>query len=249
MAMAMRAVAAAAVLLLAAAGGASAATLALYNRCGETVWPGIQPSAGKELLARGGMQLLPGHAASIRLPAGWSGRVWGRQGCRFDAAGRGRCATGDCGGTLYCNGAGGAPPATLAEITLASAPAAQDFYDVSLVDGYNLPMVVEAAAPGCPVTGCLVDLNERCPAELRAGQGPAQACRSACEAFGRPEYCCSGDYGNPDTCRPSVYSQMFKTACPRSYSYAYDDATSTFTCTATDYSITFCPPRAGTPNR
>ena len=79
--------------------------------------------------------------------------------------------------------------------------------------------------------------------------GPAQACRSACEAFGRPEYCCSGDYGNPDTCRPSVYSQMFKTACPRSYSYAYDDATSTFTCTATDYSITFCPPRAGTPNR
>ena len=52
MAMAMRAVAAAAVLLLAAAGGASAATLALYNRCGETVWPGIQPSAGKELLAQ-----------------------------------------------------------------------------------------------------------------------------------------------------------------------------------------------------
>ncbi|MFS8016602.1 putative Thaumatin family [Helianthus anomalus] len=30
-------------------------------------------------------------------------------------------------------------------------------------------------------------------------------------------------------------------ACPRSYSYAYDDATSTFTCTAADYIITFCP--------
>jgi len=52
MAMAMRAVAAAAVLLLAAAGVASAATLALYNWCGEMVWPGIQPSAGKELLAQ-----------------------------------------------------------------------------------------------------------------------------------------------------------------------------------------------------
>ena len=110
-------------------------------------------------------------------------------------------------------------------------------------------MVVEAAAPGCPVTGCLVDLNERCPAELRAGGEQAQACRSACEAFGTPEYCCSGQFGNPDTCRPSVYSQMFKAACPRSYSYAYDDATSTFTCTGTDYSITFCPPRSGTPNR
>ncbi|CAD6338483.1 unnamed protein product [Miscanthus lutarioriparius] len=91
-------------------------------------------------------------------------------------------------------------------------------------------MVVEAAAPGCPVTGCLVDLNERCPAELCAGGEQAQACRSACEAFGTPEYCCSGQFGNPDTCRPSVYSQMFKAACPRSYSYAYDDATSTFTC-------------------
>jgi hypothetical protein len=40
---------------------------------------------------------------------------------------------------------------------------------------------------------------------------------------------------------------MFKRACPRSYSYAYDDATSTFTCTGTDYSITFCP-RPGNPN-
>ena len=94
-------------LLLLLAGGASAATLALYNKCGETVWPGIQPGAGKEILARGGLQLLPNRVTSIRLPTGWSGRVWGRQGCRFDAAGRGKCATGDCGGALYCNGAGG----------------------------------------------------------------------------------------------------------------------------------------------
>ncbi|BFG14589.1 hypothetical protein CerSpe_008630 [Prunus speciosa] len=35
---------------------------------------------------------------------------------------------------------------------------------------------------------------------------------------------------------------MFKAACPRSYSYAYDDASSTFTCTGADYTITFCPP-------
>jgi hypothetical protein len=56
-------------------------------------------------------QLCYGPSCSIplteprHLPTGWSGRVWGRQGCNFDAAGRGRCATGDCGGTLYCNGA------------------------------------------------------------------------------------------------------------------------------------------------
>ncbi|GJN15518.1 hypothetical protein PR202_gb02439 [Eleusine coracana subsp. coracana] len=87
--------------------------------------------------------------------------------------------------------------------------------------------------------GCLVDLNERCPEELRAEDG--RACRSACEAFGSPEYCCNGAYGNPDTCHPSQYSQLFKSACPKSYSYAYDDATSTFTCNHTDYTITFCP--------
>jgi len=32
---------------------------------------------------------------------------------------------------------------------------------------------------------------------------------------------------------------MFKAACSRSYSY--DDASSTFTCTAADYTVTFCP--------
>ena len=89
-------------------------------------------------------------------------------------------------------------------------------------------MLVQPAAAGCPDTGCLVDLNERCPDELRADGG--RACRSACEAFGSPEYCCNGAYGNPNTCHPSQYSQLFKSACPKSYSYAYDDATSTFTC-------------------
>lgn len=103
------------------------------------MWPGIQPSAGKPILARGGFKLPPNKAYRLNMPAGWSGRVWGRHGCAFDAAGRGRCATGDCGGSLFCNGIGGTPPATLAEITLGNE---QDFYDVSLVDGYNLAISV-----------------------------------------------------------------------------------------------------------
>ncbi|GAA0186448.1 hypothetical protein LIER_33736 [Lithospermum erythrorhizon] len=44
-----------------------------------------------------------------------------------------------------------------------------------------------------------------------------------------------------------MYSQLFKSACPKSYSYAYDDASSTFTCTGADYTITFCP--SGTSKR
>jgi hypothetical protein len=103
-----------------------------------TVWPSIQSSTGKKVLVHGGMQLSPNRATSIRLPTGWSGHVWARQGYKFDAAGQGRCAMGDCGGTLYCNG----PPTTLAEVTLTPAPLAQDFYDLILVDRYNIPIAM-----------------------------------------------------------------------------------------------------------
>ncbi|XP_057794851.1 thaumatin-like protein 1 [Salvia miltiorrhiza] len=221
----------------------SATTFTVVNRCDYTVWPGILSNAGSSGLGTTGFQLTPHATQSFQAPPGWSGRFWARTGCSFDPiSGQGSCTTGDCGSNqIECNGAGAAPPATLAEFTIGSGT--QDFYDVSLVDGYNLPMIVEAVggSGGCGATGCVSDLNRVCPNELRAGDG--QACKSACEAFGNPEYCCSGAYGSPATCRPSVYSEMFKNACPRSYSYAYDDATSTFTCTAADYKITFCPSR------
>uniref|UniRef100_A0A0A9H0T6 Thaumatin-like protein 1 n=1 Tax=Arundo donax TaxID=35708 RepID=A0A0A9H0T6_ARUDO len=97
----------------------------------------------------------------------------------------------------------------------------------------------------CGATGCLVDLNGGCPADLKVvgAGGAAVACKSACGAYGRPEDCCSGDHNTPATCQPSASSQYFKNACPRAYSYAYDDATSTFTCTSgtASYLITFCP--------
>ena len=225
--------------------GARSATFTIANSCGYTVWPGLLSGSGTPPLETTGFALSPGQSRSLYAPQGWSGRFWGRSGCAFDDSGKGSCATGDCGsGEVECRGAGASPPATLAEFTLDGA-GGKDFYDVSLVDGYNLPMLVQAAAPDCPDTGCLVDLNERCPDELRADDG--RACRSACEAFGSPEYCCNGAYGNPNTCHPSQYSQLFKSACPKSYSYAYDDATSTFTCNHTDYTITFCP--KSTPTR
>ncbi|KAK1325483.1 Thaumatin-like protein [Acorus calamus] len=226
--------------------GVKGATFTFINKCDHPVWPGILSSAGSPPLGTTGFELPHGTTQTFDAPTGWSGRFWGRTGCKFDSSGRGTCTTGDCGSDqVACNGAGAAPPATLAEFTLGS-PGSKDFYDVSLVDGYNLPMMVDAApsslssgAGACGSTGCVADLNARCPAELRTMDGTA--CRSACEAFGKPEYCCSGEFGSPDKCAPSVYSQMFKSACPRSYSYAYDDATSTFTCASADYTITFCP--------
>lgn len=223
--------------------GVAGHTFTFVNKCDYTVWPGILASAGSPVLESTGFELTKGSSRTFQAPVGWSGRFWGRTGCKFDDSGHGTCSTGDCGSNqVECNGAGASPPATLAEFTLGSS-GNQDFYDVSLVDGYNLPLVVEGSGGSgtCAVTGCITDLNRRCPTELKAGDGSGEACRSACEAFGSPEYCCSGAYNTPATCKPSMYSQLFKSACPRSYSYAYDDATSTFTCTGADYTVTFCP--------
>lgn len=220
--------------------GVSGATFTFVNKCENTVWPGILANAGSPKLDSTGFELPTATSRSFQAPTGWSGRFWGRTGCNFADSGLGYCTTGDCGsGGVECDGAGAEPPATLAEFTLGTG--GQDFYDVSLVDGYNLPMLVEVSGGSglCASTGCIVDLNQVCPAELKVGNG--DACKSACEAFRSPEYCCSGAYGSPSTCKPTIYSQMFKSACPRSYSYAYDDPTSTFTCSGADYTITFCP--------
>ncbi|TKY70332.1 Thaumatin protein 1 [Spatholobus suberectus] len=217
--------------------GVSGATFTFVNKCDYTVWPGI---LGTPDLGSTGFELSKGSSRSFQAPTGWSGRFWGRTGCQFDGSGPGTCATADCGsGEVNCNGAGASPPATLAEFTLGTG--SMDYYDVSLVDGYNLPMMVVASggSGSCAATGCGADLNRRCPSELRAEGG--DACQSACAAFGKPEYCCNGAFSNPSTCKPSIYSQIFKSACPKAYSYAYDDATSTFTCSGADYKITFCP--------
>ncbi len=224
----------------------SAATFTLQNKCDYTVWPGILSNAGIAPLSTTGFALQKGESKEIKVPSSWGGRFWGRTHCGEDSTGKFTCVTGDCGsGKLECVGGGAAPPATLAEFTL-DGSGGMDFFDVSLVDGYNLPMVVVpqgGSGPNCTNTGCVVDLNGACPSDLRVTStgGEGVACKSACEAFGDAQYCCSGAYGSPDTCKPSTYSQIFKTACPRAYSYAYDDKTSTFTCAGADYLIQFCP--------
>ncbi|XP_072994299.1 pathogenesis-related thaumatin-like protein 3.5 isoform X1 [Typha latifolia] len=218
-------------------------TFTISNNCPHTIWPGTLAGAGTPQLPTTGFRLDSGQTVRIPAPPGWSGRIWARTGCEFDGDEAGMCQTGDCGGRMECHGVGALPPATLFEITLGKGTD-EDFYDVSLVDGYNLPLV---AIPGlqngeCNATGCMADLNRGCPKELQVDCGDGViACKSACEVFGLDQYCCSGEFANPNTCKPSMYSSIFKSACPRAYSYAFDDATSTFTCKANDYTIVFCP--------
>ncbi|EEF48350.1 naringenin-chalcone synthase, putative [Ricinus communis] len=148
---------------------------------------------------------------------------------------------GACGTSLKCSAADQAP-ASLAEFTLA----ALDFYDVSLVDGFKLPISVTPihGNGNCSVAGCDADLRINCPSELSVkSKGKAIACRSACDVFNTDEYCCRGVYGNPVVCQPAYCSKKFKESCPIAYSYAYDDPTSIFTCSGTDYVISFCSSR------
>lgn len=75
---------------------------------------------------------------TVMSPDNWAGRFWARTYCDPNSN---TCVTGDCGAQLECNGAGGNPPVTLAEITL-QGDGGNDFYDISLVDGYNVGVTV-----------------------------------------------------------------------------------------------------------
>ncbi|KAJ9186627.1 hypothetical protein P3X46_002174 [Hevea brasiliensis] len=226
---------------------ANATFFTLQNLCSYTIWPGTLSGNGAATLGDGGFVLSPGSSIQLQAPPSWSGRFWARTGCKFDDSGAGKCVTGDCGGILKCTG-GGAPPVTLAEFTIASNHNDKDFYDVSLVDGYNIGLGVKAlgGSGDCQYAGCQEDLNGNCPAELQVvDSGSVVACKSACEAFNAPQFCCTGDHSTPQSCSPTQYSALFKNACPTAYSYAYDDATSTCTCSGSDYLITFCSKGSG----
>lgn len=141
---------------------------------------------------------------------------------------------------------GGVPPATVVEMTLGTSVSPLHFYDVSLVDGFNLPvsMAPVGGGIGCGVAACVVDLNICCPSALeeRIG-GRVVGCKSACLAMQSAKYCCTGSYGNPQTCKPTLFAHLFKAICPKAYSYAFDDSSSLNKCRASRYVITFCPPK------
>ncbi|XP_075660731.1 thaumatin-like protein 1 [Castanea sativa] len=226
--------------------GAHSARITFTNNCPYTVWPGTLTSDQKPQLSTTGFELASMASSAIDVQAPWKGRFWARTLCSTDSSGRFRCATAECSsGQVSCNGNGAVPPASLVEINIA-ADGGMDFYDVSLVDGFNLPVSVatQGGTGECKASSCPANVNAACPAELqvKGSDGSVIACKSACTAFNEPQYCCTGAYGTPETCPPTNYSQIFEQQCPQAYSYAYDDQNSTFTCSgAPNYVITFCP--------
>ncbi|ERL90048.1 hypothetical protein D910_07406 [Dendroctonus ponderosae] len=225
----------------------AAVTFDISNKEPGPIWVGIQGNSGQQNLNNGGFVLQQGETKTLSAPDNWAGRFWPRTWCD---AGTQHCQTGDCGNKIECQGAGGVPPVTLIEITLKGYQGL-DYYDVSLVDGFNLKGFIEPVNGqgtnqeySCTRVACLGNINEKCPDELKVNYaGQTIACNSACNKFNTDQYCCRGAYDRPETCRssdwPKNYPQFFKDQCPQAYSYAYDDKKSTFTCKANHYRIQF----------
>ena len=199
---------------------------------------------------RGGWYLAPnGGSVTVTVPNGWEGRFWGRTGCNFDEQGNGSCLTGNCGGGLHCDGLWG-KASTLAELKF-NGWMDLDFYDVSLIDGFNIPLLI-VPVPGTftpngdyyygGTAGCTTDLNPLAPPELQIkdSNGKTVAWMATCVYQDIDKYCC---YDNdPATCHPNKYSRILKAACPDAYSYVTDHETSTFACKGADYQIVFPEP-------
>ncbi|KAI3974804.1 hypothetical protein MKX01_028064, partial [Papaver californicum] len=152
-------------------------------------------------------ELATGTSSSGNAPAGWSGRFWGRTDCSTDSFEKFVCATADCGsGKVECNGAGAIPPTTLLEFTL-NGDGNKEFYDTSLVDGYNLPASIspQGGTGSCSSTACLGNANSVFPSELSVKSAAGNR---------QPQYCCTGAHSIPETYPPTNYSKIFKKACP-----------------------------------
>jgi len=170
------------------------------NDWNQTIWVEAITSFGGPLPAT--HWVLPqGASVSISVPDHWDGRFWGDTDCSVDATGQPTgCATGHCPPGTSCEG-GAASFATLAEFNM-QYPGANDIYDVSLVDGYNLPIYINTiggstpdvlSAHGClsaPVvpggTTCTTDANVLCAnsqysdLQVTDASGNVIACKSAC---------------------------------------------------------------------
>ncbi|CAO4373298.1 unnamed protein product [Caenorhabditis nigoni] len=206
----------------------------IYNKCPFTVWPGI---LGPGNPAGGGFRLNSGENRSIYVYEGWEGRIW----ARTDCDGNMRCATGSCGSRVQCNGVSGKPPVTLAEFTFLGT-GGEDYYKVSLVDGYNIPVLIDAGRYCEDAGGCSKDINEFCPDDLAVKKnGRTVACKSGCLAYNNDQECCRGHFEILARCRPTKTAQIFKDACPTAFTYAHDGRNSSFSCHYNHYYVVqFC---------
>jgi hypothetical protein len=223
-------------------------TVLIVNATQQTLWVAVTQQK-EHPIPRTRWKLSPGASTSVLLPKGWGGRIWARTGCHTDGSGRNVCQSGYCADSEKCVQPDPAPT-TLAELAL-DAWSGLDFYDVSMVDGANLPMWINVfhtatkdpvSSRGCTSKGCTLPIS--CPAAMRVTRGGTDvACKNPCTAFNTDATCCRGAWAGREKCVPSRwpvdYTRVFKKAEPYAYSYAFDDS-ATMSCKGgCDYRVTF----------
>lgn len=199
------------------------------NSCDETVWVGSFGQNGTPALNGGGWEMKKGDHLDVQVPIGNSGRIWPRTECTFDASGNcppgvNCCKTGGCLEAdnktfgLECAQTG-VPPASLMEWTLdaTSGNGPIDYYDMSLVDGWSVPLSMTPVAgsfnqtpdPGigswwCEVDGCSNGMPV-CPDAYKVDGSPL-SCWSPCMAAKNAgsadatKLCCTCSLTDPITC-------------------------------------------------
>ena len=221
--------------------------LRFINECDQPIWAGasgqVEPAGAFDAVS----WLDPQACTAVIVREAVSARAFGRTAC-----------TGD-----VCAADGNEGRGTLVQINLPGE--GTDFYDVSLVDGFNVPMAMIPVSTGfvthgepCRAASCAADLTVVCPDELLRydDQGEVAYCASSCRACdpcpdcldcadpGSPacspcgafaDFCCTGQ-----ACQDNEHTMLWKSLCPDAITYPMDAGG--LTCTQrTDFDIVYCP--------
>eukprot|EP01117_Protostelium_nocturnum_P003615 TRINITY_DN1485_c0_g1_i1.p1 TRINITY_DN1485_c0_g1~~TRINITY_DN1485_c0_g1_i1.p1 ORF type:complete len:237 (+),score=74.40 TRINITY_DN1485_c0_g1_i1:248-958(+) len=181
--------------------------------------------------------LSSGQSSNIFLSDSFKGLFWGRTGCHFDSFGYGFCETGDCGGKKNCfkSSASSSLGASVVDLSLSESFTTLDYYDISLVNGFNLGVSVEPSKTSSDSMNNFKCGRSTCSPSF--GQFPQELARKINgETKGFASPCEDGK-----ECKESKYTQLYKRICPNSRTFSFDDINSTFACKSADYTITFCP--------
>jgi hypothetical protein len=243
--------------------------LNVKNSCPYTVWIATTPNSNHQPLPGGSILVETGGSYMFNIPdGGWAGRFWPKIKCNQNGE---ECEFGQS--SPPCPPQGCQPPAdTKVEFNFPPQPPTTDsWYDISLVDGYSLPMKIEPRGinqGACITTNCAMSLDA-CPKDEASGLGDLSvmsngrivACLAPCKkwnypppyGFGRPELdapgvfmCCPTPPIQPHECSsgPVIETQYVKSIhanCPTAYSYAYDDEAGLHNCPGDTRLLIFVP--------
>ncbi|KAJ6643403.1 Glucan endo-1,3-beta-glucosidase [Pseudolycoriella hygida] len=241
--------------------------ITFVNRCAYPIWINPLTSANGPQLGNGIQRLEKNAQITYNIPdSGWEGRFWPKTEC--DNNGQ-KCAVGQSVNPCPSNGC--QPPAdTKIEFfyPLVGNPNTV-WYDISLVDGYSLPMeIIPSTKTGsCVTTNCAISLNA-CPAnensvgDLRVMKnGRVVQCLAPCKKWnypapygkGQPEqsptglqFCCPTPPVSSKQCiagevTKTQYVKLIHRDCPTAYSYAYDDKGGLHNCpNPTNFTVNVC---------